>query len=567
MCGFLTYWENMILKFKSKIGLLILLIALIPTYREMLGPGFFPIHDDIQAMRLLQMDKCIKNFQIPCRWVPDMGFGYGYPQFNYYSPLPYYLMEVLHLSGFNYLDSVKAFFVIALITAAIGMFYLGKEFWGIKGGIVSALFYGFAPYFAYDLYVRGAVGELSAYAIMPFIFLFTKRLFQDSKYSIFYLALPLATLFTSHNITTVYFFPVTTLWFLYLLLIYSKKSTRPLKKYLSKFAISIIWGLALSAYFILPAIFEKHFVKTETLTYGYFNYVSHFVGLKQLLFNTLWGYGSSEPGPWDQAFLGIGILHWYFPILTVFLLWFFKKKKETLLVLGIITAGWIISFLIHPRSVFIWNNLNILSYFQFPWRLIMLVVFLYSFALGSLALTLKKGNVFTLGVFLSIYLTILVFYASYFRPSERIFLTDEEKFSGESWQLQQTVSINDYLPVYVKNAPTKEASFLPEVVFGQVDFLKIDKGTNWQDYEIDVRSDKAKIRLQVFYFPGWEVKIDETKVEIDIENDLGLITFDVESGLHKIQAKLRDTPIRIVSNFISFAALVYIPVYIYKRKR
>src|SRR3989337_4439722 len=101
--------------FRKNILLFALLILTIPAISSLLKPGYFPMHDDMQAMRLLQMDKCIKDGQIPCRWVPDMGYGYGYPQFNYYAPLPYYVMETIHLLGFSYLDSVKAFFVLTVI--------------------------------------------------------------------------------------------------------------------------------------------------------------------------------------------------------------------------------------------------------------------------------------------------------------------------------------------------------------------------------------------------------------------------------------------------------------------
>src|SRR3990167_6120481 len=126
--------------------LTIVLILVIPTFMALLRPGYFPMHDDISAMRLLEVDKCIKDGQIPCRWVPDMGFGYGYPQFNFYSPLPYYLMEGFHLGGLGFLDSVKAFFVMSIIVSAIGMYLLGKELWGRMGGLISALLYTFAGY-------------------------------------------------------------------------------------------------------------------------------------------------------------------------------------------------------------------------------------------------------------------------------------------------------------------------------------------------------------------------------------------------------------------------------------
>src|SRR3989338_3517629 len=102
--------------------IVLLFILIIPAFSTLLRPGYFPMHDDIQGMRLLQMDKCIRDLQIPCRWVPDMGYGYGYPQFNYYAPMPYYIMEAFHLVGFGFLDSVKAGFIASTIVGALGMY-------------------------------------------------------------------------------------------------------------------------------------------------------------------------------------------------------------------------------------------------------------------------------------------------------------------------------------------------------------------------------------------------------------------------------------------------------------
>ncbi len=115
---------------KKIILAVLLLLLVIPTFSSLLRPGYFPMHDDMQAMRLLQMDKCIKDGQIPCRWVPDMGYGYGYPQFNFYPPLPYYVMETFHLLGLGYLDSVKAGFVLSVLVSTAGMYLLGSTLWG-----------------------------------------------------------------------------------------------------------------------------------------------------------------------------------------------------------------------------------------------------------------------------------------------------------------------------------------------------------------------------------------------------------------------------------------------------
>ena len=67
----------------------LLLVLIIPTFSFLIKPGlYWNMHDDMQLVRQLEMDKCLKDGQIPCRWTPDLGYGYGYPLFNFYPPLP-----------------------------------------------------------------------------------------------------------------------------------------------------------------------------------------------------------------------------------------------------------------------------------------------------------------------------------------------------------------------------------------------------------------------------------------------------------------------------------------------
>ena len=79
---------------------------------QLLRPGFYAMHDDLQVMRLFEMNRCFENGQIPCRWAPDLGQNYGQPLFNYYSAFPYYLGEAVHLVGFSFINTVKLLFLL-----------------------------------------------------------------------------------------------------------------------------------------------------------------------------------------------------------------------------------------------------------------------------------------------------------------------------------------------------------------------------------------------------------------------------------------------------------------------
>ena len=265
------------------IGLILSILVLWPIAR----PGFYVHHDDVQVIRLYEMDKCIKDLQIPCRWVPDLGGEYGYPLFNYYAPLPYYFGEVFNLISGNLLFSVKMMLIASLIGSYIFMYLLAREFWGEKGGVLSALFYVYVPYHAADLYVRGAMGELWSLMLFPLIFWTFFRLFKKISFKRLALAgLSFSLLVVSHNLSALMFTPIL---ILYVFLLYIKRKN---KKFLRYALFALIIGLLLSSFYWIPALAEKKYVHVDTTTMGYFSYTEHFKGLRKLLSRS-WDWGPS----------------------------------------------------------------------------------------------------------------------------------------------------------------------------------------------------------------------------------------------------------------------------------
>src|SRR3989304_8667893 len=92
---------------RSYWGLILVLIFSILTIRPLLSPGFFPMHDDTQVARVFEMAKSLSDGMFPVRWVEDLGYGAGYPVFNFYSALPYYIGGILTVLGISALESTK----------------------------------------------------------------------------------------------------------------------------------------------------------------------------------------------------------------------------------------------------------------------------------------------------------------------------------------------------------------------------------------------------------------------------------------------------------------------------
>lgn len=541
------------------IGLVILLSLF--SFKSLVRPGYFPMHDDMQPIRVLELDKCLKDGQIPCRWVPDLGYGYGYPLFIYYPPLAYYLMEIFHLLGFSILASIKIEFIVTFIFSGLTMFLLGKSLWGNLGGLIAAVFYIYVPYRSADVYTRGAVGEFTALVFLPLIFWAIIKFIREekSKYLIF-LALSYGGLLLSHNITSLIFTPIAVAWGLFLVGYYQKW------KILPKLFLAATLGVGVAGFFILPVVFEKNLVHVETMTYGYFNYLAHFASLRQLFFSTHWGYGSSELGPNDDLSFAIGIFHWLFAFLALIIgLWLRKKEKFPLLVLIFLGAvGILAAFMTHQRSVFVWDRILLLAYLQFPWRFLTIIAFVFSVMTGAVVIYLKK---YRLLVGLLMILGVIMISVNYFRPSSWHEITDQEKFSGELWEKQVTASIFDYLPIYAKMPPAERAPEQPEVIEGEAEILDFEKGTDWQKGKIEVKSEQAKVRLPLFYFPKLEVKIDERPSLFDYQNDLGLVIFEVNKGRHDFYVQLKNTPVRTIGDFLTVSSFLLIGGWLVYGKR
>lgn len=510
---------------------------------------YFTHHDDVQVIRLYEMDKCFADHQIPCRWVPDLGGLYGYPIFNYYAPLPYYFGELIYLLTHSFLVSAKIIFAISFLGSYIFMFLLARKLWGKLGGSLSAIFYSFAPYHAVDFYVRGAMGEMWALMLFPAIFWGLIKL--EEKTNIFHLLLLgifLTALIISHNLSAMIFLPAVLIW---VVLLFLKRRN---KRFLWLCLGSVIVAISLSAFYLLPAIFEKNLVHLETTVEGYFSYTEHFKGLKKLFLERSWGYGSSirevPGGEKDGLSYQIGWVHlfgWLMAVVVSRILWS-KDRWLSLTVMFSSMAILFSIFMIHPRSEFIWRAVDPLKYLQFPWRFLILIIFFVSLSAGSIfAINIKKRML----LWTTLILAAVFLNFSYFRPERLIQTTDQERLNGADWDKQIKRSIFDYLPIYASEPPAELAKGRYQIITGDSKISDFKEGTNWFTFKTETRSHTI-IRLSQYYFPDWKIYLDDKEAKVEYKNNsLGLMIIILGEGNHKIAARLYDTPIRSLGNLMT----------------
>lgn len=541
-------------KIIKKYWFLIILVVSMGAAWALLVKGYFGASDDLHIAWLYELDRALKLGQIPPRFVPDLSFGFGYPLFNFVFPLPFYIAEAFHLIGFSLVDSIKAVFFISIPLSGIFMYLLIREFTEAKLALVGAILYIYTPYRAVDLYIRGAIGEILSFVFLPLIILAVVKLEKSfSRRWVGVGGLSLAALVLSHNITAYMFFPFVFLLVLLMLFFSARKIS-----FLASLSLMVLLSLSTSSFFWLSALSETGLVKYDTV----FNFVDHYPTIKQL-FTPYWGYGASVPGPGDgmSFFLGaLNILLLFAGIILGKVYWKGIVVRQKILFVWIYMSLGLVFILMNYRSIFIWNNIPLIPFFQFPWRFLIMTTFLIPLLVIFLE-RIKLKPVLLL-IFIVINLATSYFF---FWPQD--FLGREDNY-----YLNRYVPYPDASEEYLKTQEEylrlpKDTEKRPDavypLVFPQNNVTKITKVNDLDIIFYTQSKDYSEVSINKYFFPGWEGRVDGTKAQLFAGKPFGQVTLIVPPGEHKVEVSFQETNFKKILNFASLAAFLVLLVLVF----
>lgn len=535
---------------------LLLVIAISPAVWALFVPGFFGVSDDLHIAWLYEMDRAIKTGQFPPRFVPDLSYGFGYPLFNFVFPLPFYIAEMFHSLGLSLVDSIKAVFFLSVIVSVFGMYYLVRQFTNVQLSLAGALLYIYTPYRAVDLYVRGAYGEIVAFAIFPWVVLSVYKTSagtsERTKASIYRWigigSVAIASLVLSHNIATYMVLPFAGILALVNILFLSKGKT------LALIHTAILFGLGLlvSAYFWLPALVESKLMQYDTV----FAFTDHFPTIKQLII-PYWGYGASVPGPYDGLSFNIGLANLLILVLAAICLLFLWKrfhKHERLIIIWTLICFTTATIMMNYRSTLIWQTVPLLPYFQFPWRFLLLTTLVTP--LGFIALERIPKTSYA-GLCLALLAAAMTF--TYFKPHDFLGRTDDYylhryvPYPTASFDYSQTKE--EYLRLPKSTLVRPDRNY--ELVSANPPAIASVQQKNALSVIINTISPvETVVTYNKYNFPGWYATIDGNKADITDGAPFGQITVAVPSGDHSVAIAFKEPSWRKMLNIVSLLALL-----------
>ena len=456
-------------------------------------------HDfDFHMVSWMEAARQFSHGNLHPHWAFSPAFNAGEPRFVFYPPLSWVLGAVLgllltHLPGVSQVAGWTAtpvvFTWIVLTLSGLALYRLARAFAGSNAALLAAILYLANPYLLFTAYERTAYGEMLAAAWIPLLLLSILR----ERVTVPGIALPIALLWLTNPPAAV--MGSYTLALLALLRIATdlgapsiahfamsgrsagapglasetwvsrhKATLQFAGKILTGFAL----GLALAAFYIVPAVWQRRYVQTwqaitDEASVGH-NFLFEHTGT------------SSDALLHDQVLHTASLIAVILLIATAAaLVAVFIRRKATqeagapglaletwdlrhyaafpILSLSILTAG--IAFLLTPLSAPLWNHAPEAVFLQFPWRLLAILapVFALSVAAALDRLPMRLTTIAIAAVALLVVLTLPAYHV--FRQE----CYDEDSVSSQLAQFQSqagTDPTDEYTPTAADNSALLE---------------------------------------------------------------------------------------------------------------
>ena len=229
-----------------------------------------------------------------------------------------------------------------------------------------------------------------------------------------------------------------------------------------------------------------------------------------------------------------------------------------------------ILFLITPAAASIWRLMPMVEVIQFPWRLLALSGFTLA-ALGGLAGArllgkglVEKSDREVLGGG-SVLALLVVFASLNFAAPEKLEPVEVWREDGRAvYQFEQQhpdmLGYTQWVEQPFTQSPITAQYAAPDFSNDKLDRLGIASGDGTVLYhysrghsfggEVEMVS-AGVVQIRVYFFPGWQVRMDGTLIPHRLSPPDGLIEIDVPAGRHRIDMRMGSTPVRTAGIAIS----------------
>src|SRR5688572_7363974 len=536
----------------SDIGLIFLVSAsvILPVlfWGCPIGTGDFTHHIQITTA---YFDSMQNGVLIP-DWVFRENNGYGAVTVRFYPPLFHYSLATFRFILGTWHLAIFATFAFWSFIGGLGIFLWIREIQGSRWqALAGSLLFSLVPYHLNQLYNSSMLGEFVALSILPFCFLFTRRIcLFGGVPNVIGLSISFALLMLSSLPQAIL---GTICIGLYVLFFISKKN-------LLRTAVSLViacsLGLALGAFYCVRMLTEMSWiVVAQPSGDPAYDYNNHFL---------LNGLGLDAQGTWFASLMFVGSTAIVIGALIV------TRRYRELLgsrdLLSITSLSLFAGLMLLPISKPIWDNVPLLQRIQFPWRFLSVISLAISLLL---AWTFRSINIETWRTKRPTFLVLsglvlilatfslkqVIFAATYIEPSE---------FNSYPERIETTVGLEHFRPAWSNDQTFKVQELIG--AGGREVSIRQWNGPNRE--AVVSEGEPGTARFAILYYPHWKATVNGEPVQIRSID--GAVSVDLPPTNSVISLAFTEPLYSLASRYVSlfaWASVFFICIFHYFKSK
>jgi len=499
------------------------------------------------------------------RWAALAHFGYGEPRFIFYPPASWTLGAALS-AIFPWTLASCIYIWIVLVAAGVAMFVLARRWLnpqrfdsqGIdshkfdrRDAIFIAVLYAVNPYHLVIVYWRSAFAELLASCLVPLLLLFVLKAADESEgenhhwRAIVPLGLVLAAAWLTNAPAAVM------IHYSLALLVVFFAWRRGSARLLLVAAGAVALGACLSAFYLLPAIYEQRWIDIAQAVSAGSRPVDNF-----LFIHTT----DADHDAFNRVISWVALFEM---VITFGAAWAARQWRKTKRDLWNILLGWAIacSVLMFPVAGVLWKVLPKMEFMQFPWRWLLCLSMIFSlFVTAFVTVGLRRWWWRSAVCIVAILVIVTAWHRvqpPWWDSADDLREMQDNMATGVGYE-----GVDEYTPLGADPAAIDKAA--PNVtVDGPANSARAIQIVRWDTESrmfTAAMAEPGQLAVRLFPYPAWRVEVNGQVVETAARAETGQMLVPVGVGLNRVQISFVRTWDRVVGGWTSLLAAVVVAI-------
>ena len=476
------------------------------------------------------------------RWAALAHFAYGEPRFIFYPPASWTLGALLS-AVFPWTIASPVYIWVALVLAGASMYALARRWLDPRDAIFAAALYAVNPYHLVIVYWRSAFAELLGSCLVPLLLLLVLEAAEGKRHVIAPLGLVLAAAWLTNAPAAVMIHY--SLALLITLFAWKQRSTR----LLLVGAGAVALGVCLSAFYLLPAIYEQKWVTIAEAVSAGSRPADNF-----LFIHTT----DPDHDAFNHIVSWIAVLEMAVIAAAALASKFWRQSRRELwtALLAWAAAGFLLMF---PVSALLWEVLPKMRFMQFPWRWLLCVSMIFAMAVPN---GLRRWGMRLAVCALSIVVIVTAWHrlqAPWWDTPADLREMQDNMATGAGYE-----GTDEYTPVGADPSSIDKDARKVAVegpARAAIHVLRWDAESRTFTAEM---SAAGNLVLRLFPYPAWQTKVNGHAVETTGREGSGQMLVPVEAGMNQVEIRFVRTWDRSAGWWISILTAAVLAIWSYR---